>query len=102
MIQFVLPAFIVLAVLGFTAYIYRDSQKRFEALQEQLKAQHEMLMAGSFEEWKRIKEGKEAVPNEIKEEPNFQELSEDNRIPFGDIASVQVDEGPKANIKLYR
>jgi len=113
MIPFVILAVMVVAILGFTAFVYHDSQRRFEALQEksqealkalqeQLKAQNEMLMAGSLEEWKRIKEGKEPAPNEIKDEPNFQDMAEDKRIPFDEITAVRVDEGPKAEIKLYR
>lgn len=75
--------------------------KTLESVMEKSKIISEMAMAGSLQEWKRIKQGKRST-NAVAPEPNFDELSENNKIPFSQITGVQVDGGPKQKIKLYK
>lgn len=74
--------------------------KTMEQVMEKNKVISEMALAGSYQEWKRIKQGKKSV-NAVAPAPNFDELSENSKIPFGDITGVHVDGGPKQKIKLY-
>lgn len=71
-------------------------------MQKQMKVTSEMWMAGSFQEWNRIKTGKKPLPNSIKEEPNEVELTENNRINWEDITGVKVNGGPNKKIKIYQ
>ena len=75
--------------------------KTLETVMEKNKTISEMALAGSYQEWKRIKSGNKAV-NNIKDEPNLEEITEDKRIPFDDITGVQVDNNPAQKIKIYQ
>lgn len=102
MVEFIILSILLLAVLGFAGFIYFDSQKKQQILLQQMQSANEMLMAGSYQEWNRIKAGKKSPPNKIKVEPNNMELTEENRIPWENIVNVRVDDGPARKIKLYK
>ena len=99
--EFIVLAIITLFVIGLCGFIVISSQKQVKILQDQLERNSQMQMAGSFQEWNRIKEGKRTKPNEIKEEPNFIPLTEENPIPFSEITGVKVNNEPKRKIKIY-
>jgi len=40
-------------------------------------------------------------PNEVKAEPNDQELNEDKMLDFSEITGLQVDGGPTQKVKVY-
>lgn len=99
--EIILLSIITLAVVVLCGFIFISSQKHNKALQDQLKEINQMQMAGSFQEWNRIKAGKRAVPNKIKEEENFTPLTEDNPIPFDEIEGVKINNEPRRKIKMY-
>ena len=79
-----------------------ELRNHLKEVMDQSKEMSEMVMAGGYQEWLRIKEGRKPTPNDIKDEPNTIELDESVRIPFEDITGVSVDGGPKQKVKLYR
>lgn len=121
-------SFLTTAAFGFAGFIYYQSQKNQEKLlkesadrqekilreahaqQEslqkdlvgQMKELSEMAMAGSYQEWSRIKKGGQPIPNDVKSEPNMIEVTEENPIPLGQVTHVQVNDEPKRKIKIYR
>lgn len=108
MIEFIILGIITLLLFGFAMFIfnnmmrvYGEAQKQNKLLQEQVKSFGEMLMAGSLQEYARIKKGRKPIPNNIKEEPNMLDITENNRIPWDEITGVQVDNGPKRDIRIY-
>jgi hypothetical protein len=101
MIEFIVLALFGLSTLGFGVFIYLQSQKQAEMLQKQMKEFSQMAMAGSLQEYQRVKLGKRPIPNKLKNKKNFEDLTEANRIPWEDITGVKVDEGAKTKVKLY-
>ena len=105
MIEFIILALLVIGFAVF-AYIFYTKQNKLtetlvKKLNEQVEKSTEMMMAGSLQEWQRIKEGKKPYPNKLKSDPNLLELTEENRIPWDDITGVKIDEGPKKKVKIY-
>jgi hypothetical protein len=110
--------FIILSILfvafSVTVYfLYRRTVKSHELQAAELRTllretidkssqMSEMIMAGSYQEWLRIKEGKKPTPNSVKDEPNSIELDEGVKIPFDEITGVSVDGGPRQKVKLYK
>jgi hypothetical protein len=99
--EFIVLSILLLGVLCFAGFVFYTSQKQIQILQKQMKDIAQMLMAGSFQEWERVQKGKKPVPNQIKSEPNFSGLREEERIPWNDIKNIQVENGPKRQIKIY-
>jgi len=82
-------------------YLVKQLEKQNKVFQKQMSETTQMMMAGSFEEWKRIKDGKKPIPNKIKSEKNFKDLDESERIPFSQIQGIKVDNEPRRKVKLY-
>lgn len=101
MMEFIVLSILILGVLGLAGFIYWHSQKQIELFRGEMKSINEMLMAGSFQEWQRVKTGKPPIPNTLKSEPNFQDLREEEKIPWSAIENVKVDNEPKRKIKIY-
>ena len=101
MIELIAIAVLFCLTLGFVYFMMRNQQKQSQHFMDQMQKNTQMMMAGSFQEWNRVKKGLKPLPNKVKNEPNLQDLSEDNKIPFEDIRNVSVDGGPKREIKLY-
>ena len=101
MIEFIILGILALAFIGFAYFVYQDSQKKTGAMMKQMNDMTQMLMAGSYQAWDRAKKGKKPLPNTIKNVPNFKELTEGKRIPWGEITGVEVDSAPRRKVKIY-
>jgi len=101
-IEYIVLGILALGFLGFGVFIYLNSQKQMDRMLKRLEESNQMQMAGSFQEYERVKQGKKPTTNNIKNEPNFPELSEDNPIPFDQIQGIKLDNEPKRKIKIYK
>jgi len=110
MIETIILGIVILALGGLFLRFTKDQQsklqelfnKQFKEMGDQQKELVEMLMAGSYQEWLRIKQGKKPEANDVKNEENLLDLTEDNRISFEEITGVKVNDGPKKEIRINR
>ncbi len=101
MSELIILVVLFIIVMGFFAFVFFTLQKQLTISQEQIKKVAEMLMAGSYQEWKRVEDGQPPLDNSIANEPNAPEITEDRPVSFEEITGVQVDGGPKKPVKIY-
>ena len=106
MIEFVVVVVLAMAVVAFVVFLSLRQEKNMQGqigdLRSELKQAREMLLAGGYQEYERIKKKEPPPANEVIDEPNSPEISEANPISLDEITTVQIDDQPKRNIKIYK